>query len=135
MRERLPPIILAAADADRLSALAMAAQHVNPDLADFLEGELERATIVGSADLVPAGVVRLGSEVVFRDEPGGRTARVRLVLPEQADMAQGRISVLTPVGAALIGMAAGKSIDFAAHRGRRRLTVLQVIDDAPVAAR
>jgi regulator of nucleoside diphosphate kinase len=53
-------------------------------------------------------------------------AEVTLVLPDEADVSQGKVSVLTPVGAALIGMWEGRSITFTARRGTRRITVLTV---------
>ena len=54
----------------------------------------------------------MGSQVVYRDEGTGRIREVALVYPHEADINLNRISVLTPVGAALIGLAEGQSIEF-----------------------
>ncbi len=128
---RLPPITLSFDEADRLSELADATSRANPELSAFLEREISRAAIV-EARKVPANVVRIGSHVTFRDSDG-TIAEVTLVLPGDADVNQGKVSVLTPVGAALIGMKAGQTISFAARRGTRQITVLTV-DGSPVGA-
>ena len=65
--------------------------------------EIERAVITPPARL-PGDVVALGSEVEFEDESSGARRRVRLVLPADADIESGMISILTPIGAGLIGM-------------------------------
>lgn len=93
-----PAIILGAAEADRLSALALAAEASAPLVAELLLGEIERARICPNAR-VPADVVRIGSRVAFVDEAHGEARTVRLVWPAEADIAQGRVSVMTPVGA------------------------------------
>lgn len=122
----LPPIFLAADEADQLATLASGAQSFSPAVAAFLEREIERAVIVTATRDLPPDAVRVGSLVTFRDDVVGDVREVTLVLPEHADVAVGKISVLTPVGAALIGMVAGQSIEFAALRGRRGLTVVRV---------
>jgi regulator of nucleoside diphosphate kinase len=65
--------------------------------------------------------------VEFRDDTTGKVQTVTLVYPEDADISKGRISVLTPIGTALIGVRAGDSISWETRTGDlRRLTVLQV---------
>ena len=61
------------------------------------------------------------SEVIFRDDATGLQKRVTLVYPKSADIEEGRISVLTPIGAALIGLAAGQAISFVAPSGELRI--------------
>ena len=79
-------------------------------------------------------LVTMGSSVEFRDDFTGQVRRVVLVYPDKADVTAGRISVLTPVGAALIGLSKNQSIDWETPaRERRSLTVLSV--QQPVAAR
>jgi regulator of nucleoside diphosphate kinase len=120
-----PTLIISDFDRRRLSALAAAAMDRAPDLADGLIAELERATVVG-ADSVPAGVVRMGSTVTFRAGDGA-ARRVTLVFPGDADIAEGRISILTPVGTALIGLSEGQSMTWTTRDGREQeLTVLAV---------
>jgi regulator of nucleoside diphosphate kinase len=122
----LPPIAMTQEDRDRLAPLAEAATSIFPRTADFLTREIERAQIVpGSAS--PADLVTMGSEVEFRDDVSGDVRRMRLVYPEEADVGAGKISVLTPVGAALIGLSVGQSIEFQTPAGGwRSLTALAV---------
>lgn len=120
-----PAITISTLDYDRLSNLAESASRHAPDVAAFLLDELGRASIaVGMPD---TPVVRMGSKVEFRDEESGTVQSVRLVYPDQADAQQGHISILTPVGAALIGLSPGQSIQWRDRRGTlKKLTVLAV---------
>jgi regulator of nucleoside diphosphate kinase len=69
----------------------------------------------------------MGSEVEFRDDTTGKVRRVTLAYPDAADIDAGRISVLTPIGAALIGLSVGQSIEWQTPAGGwRSLTVLGV---------
>jgi regulator of nucleoside diphosphate kinase len=69
----------------------------------------------------------MNSKVEFRDDTTGKVKMVTLVYPDQADISQGKVSVLTPVGTALIGLRAGDSITWEAPNGQgRQLTVLSV---------
>jgi regulator of nucleoside diphosphate kinase len=120
-----PPITLTVSDYERLSLLARAAATRMPDLVSVLTEELERAHVL--ADGRPEQTVCMGSEVEFRDDSSGKSQTVTLVYPRDADISQRRISVLTPVGTALIGLSMGDSITFETRTGDlRRLTVLQV---------
>jgi regulator of nucleoside diphosphate kinase len=125
-----PRITLPAKDYQRLSALARAAMNTMPDLARGLVQELDRAHVLAQGRH-PAHVVCMGCDVEFRDDTTGRIRNVALVYPEQADISQGKISVLTPVGTALIGLRAGDSITWETWSGEiRRLTVLTVHEPA-----
>jgi regulator of nucleoside diphosphate kinase len=126
-RTRLgPQIILSTEDYVSLSALARAAMNNMPDLAEGLSEELERADIVDKGQQ-PHQVICMGCEVEFRDDTTGKIQNVTLVYPAQADITEGKISVLTPVGTALIGLRAGQSITWDTRTGEtRRLTVLKV---------
>jgi regulator of nucleoside diphosphate kinase len=107
----LPSIVITADDARRLYALANSSAALFPRVAHFLCSEMERANVVADdSDL--RGVVRMGSHVRYRNDRTGDVRDVLLVYPHEADIAQKRISVLTPVGAALIGLSVGQSIDF-----------------------
>jgi regulator of nucleoside diphosphate kinase len=69
----------------------------------------------------------MGSFVEFRDDESGRVRTVQLVFPADADMEADRISVLTPIGAALIGLSEGQSIEWRTRGGDwKTLTVLKV---------
>ncbi len=121
-----PPVVMDAGYVPRFQALAAAAMHRAPEVSDRLLHEIERATILPPTDM-PLTVVNIGSEVTFRDEESGREQTIILVLPTEADIAERRVSVMTPIGAALIGLAQGASIDWQTRQGQtRRLTVLRV---------
>ncbi|WP_411034330.1 nucleoside diphosphate kinase regulator [Shinella sp. BYT-45] len=131
---RLPAITIARSEYARLSNLADMLAERDPHAAEQLAAELDRAKVVDDARMAP-GVVRIGSIAEFRiDDEAPQTAE--LVFPKDADISRQRISVLTPVGAALLGLSAGQSIEWAARDGRvRRLSVIAVRDGAPDAAR
>jgi regulator of nucleoside diphosphate kinase len=122
---RKPAITVTRSDHDRLTRLADSFVGRNTALADQLLDELERARIVED-DRLRADAVRMGSTLRFTTD-AGEDRTVTLVFPDEADIAEGRVSVLTPVGVALIGLTAGQSIDWVARDGRRRrLTVEEV---------
>jgi regulator of nucleoside diphosphate kinase len=126
-----PDIVIRAADEDRLAAMATSLLDSKPELAEHLLGELARARLA-SGDALPADTVQMGSTLTY--EADGRQRRVTLVYPQDADIAAGRVSVLTPIGAALLGLAEGQSIEWTARDGRRqRLTVVAVERDGPAA--
>ena len=121
----LPQITLGAADFSRLDQLASAAEYKLPEVASYLGPELERARVVPTRE-VATDVVIMGARVVFDDDQGERHD-VILVYPEEADMGKGRLSVLTPVGAALIGLKVGQSIRWRTRADEERtLTVREV---------
>jgi regulator of nucleoside diphosphate kinase len=123
--ERKPRIVVARSEHERLSRLAEAAQERLPEVADELLAEMDRARIVRDG-AVPADVARMGSFVSYSADIGP-ARRVQLVYPGEADIAQGRISVLTPIGTALIGLSPGQSIAWTDRGGKRhRLTVESV---------
>lgn len=125
-----PRITLTDVDHAKLSQLAGAAANTFPDVAAELSDELARARILAKGKQL-ADTVRMGSEVVYRDESTGRTTTVTLVYPQDADIAQGKISILTPIGTALIGLSVGQSINWTTRSGEvRRLTVQSVREPA-----
>lgn len=114
-----PDIVVSASAYDRLSDMADAASVRSPDVARQLLLELERATIVADG-AVPASTVQIGSTVRYRiDDTDPR--EVRLTLPIDADIAKAAISILTPVGAALLGLSEGQEIEFVTPQGGRHL--------------
>jgi regulator of nucleoside diphosphate kinase len=109
-------------DHERLSRLAESYIGRNPEVVDELFAELDRARLVEDGRIA-GDVVRMGSSLRFTSDLG-EDRRVTLVFPGEADIAEGKVSILTPIGAALIGLAAGQSIDWTARDGRvHRLTV------------
>lgn len=120
-----PNITLLAADYERLSALADAAMYKEPETVDMLTEELERARVITRGQ-APKNIVRMGSDVLFRDDATKEIRRITLVFPGEADIAENKVSVLTPVGAALIGLRPGQSIAWRTRSGElKRLTVLK----------
>lgn len=127
MRQNLPPITMTKGDWERLGPLAEAAAEIFPRTAEFLNREVERAQVVTAPPAASDKFVMMGSEVEFRDDVSGDVRRMRLVYPEEADVGAGKISVLTPVGAALIGLSVGQSIAFQTPTGGwRSVTALAV---------
>lgn len=103
-----------------------------PDVASFLSDELDRAHVVGHGKS-RGDFAQMGCRVEFRDNSSGRVQAVILVYPGEADIEQGKVSVLTPIGAALIGLSVGQSIDWETRLGSvKRLTVLDVKEVEPV---
>lgn len=120
-----PAIVVSDIDQERLTDLALEVVERVPDVAEELLAEIARATVVPVGELPPA-VVRMGSTVEFATD-GGVKRSVTLVYPGEADIAKDRISILTPVGAALIGLSEGQTILSLRRDGRKqRLTVLTV---------
>lgn len=94
--------------------------------AEALDIEIGRATLVADAQL-PADVVAMDSEVTFEDLDSGEQKTIQLVFPAQANVDQLKISILSPVGSALIGLRIGSSIDWPVPQGKvRRLKVIAV---------
>jgi regulator of nucleoside diphosphate kinase len=124
--QRKPGITLTAQDHEKLSIIARAAENTMPDVAALLTEELDRAHVLAKGRH-PEHTVCMGCEVEFRDDTTGKVQTVTLVYPEEADISKGKISVLTPIGTALIGLRAGHSITWETRTGDlRRLKVLQV---------
>jgi regulator of nucleoside diphosphate kinase len=122
----LPNIVLTTDDSERLRRLADAASEKFPRTAEFLAREVDRATVVDEHG-ASSNLVAMGTQVVYRDDDTGKTRSVILVYPDEADLDEGKISVLTPIGAALIGLSVNQSIEFETPTGATRsLTVMSV---------
>jgi regulator of nucleoside diphosphate kinase len=121
-----PPVMLSTTNVERLASLASSAARRSPEVAERLLAEIDRAQLLSPEEL-PADVVAMYSHIEYRDEGTGATRQVQLVYPHEADIALGRISVLTLVGAALLGLRAGGSILWPKQDGQeRRLAILRV---------
>tara|TARA_R110002124_G_scaffold272078_1_gene441085 strand:+ start:3745 stop:4197 length:453 start_codon:yes stop_codon:yes gene_type:complete len=124
-RKLKPAITLTRSDHERLWRLAESLPDTAANVAEPLLVELDRARVVADNKLA-AKTVRMGSTLCFTSELGEDKV-VTLVFPGEADIAANKISILTPIGAALIGLSAGQTIDWTARDGRvRRLTVKSV---------
>lgn len=108
--------------------LSVAEQFSGHDRKDLnaLAGELARAKVVPS-NQVPPEVVTMNSEVFLRDVDSGETMTYRLVFPKDADVDHGAISVLAPVGMAILGYAVGDVVEWQVPSGMRRLSIEKVL--------
>jgi regulator of nucleoside diphosphate kinase len=128
LHPQLPPIALTRGDCKKLERLADSASGPFQLAADMLAREIGRAQLIEDVEVRP-GLVKMGSRVTFRDDVSGQERKVTLVYPQDADVSENRISVLTPVGAALIGLSVSQSIEWQTPSGGwRSLTVLKVED-------
>lgn len=129
----LPLIVISKADYERLNKVAEAARHTVPEVAEQLSRELDRSAIPTST-AERATRVRMGSHVEYRDNESGRVRAIQLVYPAEADPHGGRISILTPIGTALIGLSERQTMPWPGRSGERRtLTVLKVAThDEPI---
>ncbi len=117
-----PSIVINKTDHARLVQLANGLLDRKPDIADPLLTELERAKVVERGASLQ-NTVQMGSTVEYSTGEG-QSRKVTLVYPADADIAQGKVSILTPIGTALLGLRAGQSIDWVANDGRtHRLTI------------
>jgi regulator of nucleoside diphosphate kinase len=92
---------------------------------ELLDAELHRATIVEQRRVSP-DVVTMNSEVVYEDFATGARRAIRLVYPRDADASRGRISVLAPIGSALLGLKVGQDIEWQLPTGRRQIFVVEI---------
>lgn len=118
----LPPILVSSEDRARLLELV---SHAEGPVAEQLEHELDRAEVLPLQD-VPSDVIVMDSEVEYEELGTGRRRQLRLVFPRDADGAAGRVSILAPLGCALLGLRVGQEIDWRMPGGLRRLRVLSV---------
>ncbi len=124
--KRHPTVLINADDLAHLEGLGDGMLRRHPALADRLFDEIGRARIVAPSKM-PKDVVTMGSTVTYRDETTGHEKSVRLVYPEEADINQLRISVMTPIGVALLGLREGASFYWDTREDQRRaLTILHV---------
>jgi regulator of nucleoside diphosphate kinase len=100
--------------------------RVREDYLAALEGELSRAHVV-PADEIPEDVVTMNTVVSLRDLDTDEIEEFELVYPADADMAHNRISILAPIGTAILGYRVGDVIEWRVPAGLRRLRVEEVL--------
>lgn len=126
-----PPIVISTRDYQRLCALLD--RQPATELAQELRDELERATLVEPAQL-PANVVAMNARLRFRNERSGQDYSVELVYPQEVQGDTQRLSILTPAGAALLGLAVGDAIDWPADGRTLQLRLMDVLAPAATTA-
>jgi regulator of nucleoside diphosphate kinase len=127
MKERT--LIISHADRERLEALIDSTRRgssVREDDLVALEDELSRARVV-PADQVPVDVITMNSVVRLRDLDSVVAEEYELVYPADADITRHRLSVLAPIGTAILGYRAGDVIEWPVPAGRHRLRVEKVL--------
>lgn len=95
--------------------------------AEELQLELNRAKLVAKND-IPGDVVRLNSFVVIQDEKEGKKMEFTIVTPEKANIKEKKISILSPIGTALIGYRKGNKVCWKVPSGKRTFAILDVIN-------
>jgi regulator of nucleoside diphosphate kinase len=121
-------IVITESDFDRLNGLVDSPRYraTHALLLSGLREELDRSRVVG-AGKVPPGVVTMRSQVRVRDLRSDETETYTLVYPEEADISAGKLSVLAPLGTALLGTRVGQVVKFDAPAGQRRLKVERIL--------
>ncbi|MCC4115085.1 nucleoside diphosphate kinase regulator [Aromatoleum toluclasticum] len=121
-----PEIVISSQDLDRLEGLLAAPAARNRSDLNGLRDELARADVREPQDM-PANVITMNSRAHFRELPGGREHELTLVYPGDAAPDGGKVSVFTPAGSALLGLAVGQTIDWEnSDKHPIRLEVLDV---------
>jgi regulator of nucleoside diphosphate kinase len=124
------PLYITRDDHNRLHLLINAALRTKRSAAlEKLRGELDRAVIIDPAAL-PPDTVTMGSFVKIEDLYTGEIEEYTLSYPDKADIGAGRLSILTPVGTALIGYREGSIVDWPTPGGIRRLKIHRVAQPA-----
>jgi len=117
-----PDIVVTSQDLQRLQTLITSQPN---EMVERLDEELARAKVVAARE-IPGDVVTMNSEVIFEDTVSGARRNVRLVYPEAADATRGWISVLSPLGSALLGLRVQQEFDWVLPHGKRRVRVVSV---------
>ena len=124
-------LFVSARDAEALAAMLTAHRRAHPfeaDASDALADLLMEARLV-PADRLPADRVALHSAVTYEEQPAGKRRTVTLVLPGSADPAKARISVLSPIGLALMGRERGAVVKVVTPKGQG--LIVRIVDTVP----
>ncbi len=125
MSQRKPAIKISSLDFERIEALLDSLPPNSFPEADLLAAELDRAQKLDPKEM-PADVVTMNSRVRFTVEPSGKEYELTLVYPKAIDGAPGKISILAPVGSALLGLSIGQEIEWPAPGGN--IVRVRIID-------
>lgn len=121
-----PEITVSTSDLERLEGLLSKPPTRNRSDLDGLRAELDRANILDT-DGMPADVIMMNSRARFREETSGREYELTLAWPHEANAADGKVSIFSPAGSALLGLSVGQSIDWQTPEGHAiQLRILAV---------
>jgi regulator of nucleoside diphosphate kinase len=131
--KHLPPVYLTLHDCSRLRALLAAERaRVAPQVRSVLLREIDRATLCPSPAIL-ADVVTMHSRVVFRRHPGQPQETRTLCYDDEDALVGGTLSILTPLGTALIGLRSGATMPYEALDGRHLLAMVDAVPYQPQA--
>jgi len=125
----LKTIYIAEQDLARLRELILVARDFAKEDEKYLrdlEDELNRGKIVKSQD-IPPDIITMNSKVHLRNLDTEEELTYQLVFPDHADFSQGRVSILAPIGTALLGYSVGDIIEWKVPAGVARLKVEKII--------
>lgn len=128
--EAIPPIVIPAGDIGRLRRLALRALKDADPIARFLLSELDRATVFDTVN-VPDDVVCVDHWVAFREDDGAAVSTRMLALPEDCINADIHLSVMSPVGAALLGLRVGARMPYRDDGGATRVAAVESLAPPP----
>lgn len=115
-------------DFERLHEMLRTARHsgFTQDCVEKLKEEIERARIV-SSEKIPSDLVTMNSRIVLEDEQTYQEFTFQVVFPSDSDVDAGKISILAPVGRAILGYKVGDTVEWKAPRGMRRLKITKML--------
>ncbi|MGH8720471.1 MAG: nucleoside diphosphate kinase regulator [Burkholderiales bacterium] len=126
-KPKRPEITVSTEDLERLEGLLGELRGAAPEIADGLRSELDRARIVEPSE-IPKDVVTMNSTVRFTDEESGKEFERTLCYPEDVTGGEDQVSILAPLGSALLGLSVGQRIDWPVPGGRMaRIRILDVV--------
>jgi regulator of nucleoside diphosphate kinase len=124
-----PSIYITRVDAEKLRNLISKAEHSEYRGSNYLKmlaGELDKAVVVEPRQ-IPPNVITLNSTVCLTDADTGDEMIYTLVFPEEADMSQGKISILAPIGTGMLGYRVGDTFEWDTPGGKRSIRVKEIL--------
>jgi len=124
-----PSIFITTKDAEKLRKLIREAFHSEYRGSEYLKKlaeEMEKASVV-NPDQIPADVITLNSRARLEDQATKEEMVYTLVFPEDADVSQGKISILAPIGTAMLGYKTGDTFEWDTPGGKRTLRVKEIL--------
>ena len=124
-----PSIFITTNDVEKLRDLIREAYHTEYRGSDYLKqlaGEIEKASVV-RPDQIPSNVITLNSTARLVDQETKEEMIYSLVFPEDADTSQGKISILAPIGTAMLGYKVGDTFEWDTPGGNRIIRVEEIL--------